>query len=148
MMIQMKCAALLIVLMVLSGCGGANTHYAWNNYDAELYEHYKDPAQKEVFVQSLKEIIQLAESEGKVPPGIYAEYGFLLYEKGDTAQAVQYYQKEADKWPESKFLMTKMIANTQKQTTKQDGDAKPAATTTPPPPPTSQSETGALEVPR
>lgn len=97
--------------MQITGCGGANTRYAWHNYDAELYEHYKDPAEKEVFIQNLKEIVETAEAEGKVPPGVYAEYGFLLQEKGDLSQAIRYFQKEADKWPESKFLMAKMIAN-------------------------------------
>lgn len=98
-------------MMQITGCGGANTRYAWHNYDAELYEHYKDPAEKEVFIQNLKEIVETAEAEGKVPPGVYAEYGFLLQEKGDLSQAIRYFQKEADKWPESKFLMAKMIAN-------------------------------------
>jgi hypothetical protein len=45
-----------------------------------------------------------------VPPGIYAEYGFVMYEEGNNQQAVFYYQKEADKWPESRAFMTKLIA--------------------------------------
>jgi len=50
-----------------------------------------------------------------VPPGIYAEYGFLMYEQGNSLQAIQYYQKEADKWPESRAFMTKMINTAQKR---------------------------------
>jgi len=127
MIARIKYVVPLFVVVILAGCGGANTRYAWNNYDAQLYEHYKEPAQKEEFILALKEIIVDAESENKVPPGIYAEYGFLMYEKGDIAQAVLYYQKEADKWPESKFLMAKMIANTQKQPAKHDSEPKPVS---------------------
>jgi hypothetical protein len=77
-----------------------------------LYKYYKDPSNKEEFIQSLKEILDDAESVGKVPPGIYAEYGYVMYEQGNNQQAVMYFQKEADKWPESRFFMTKLIANT------------------------------------
>jgi hypothetical protein len=122
---------LWITILTLAGCGGANTRYAWNNYDAELYEHYKDPAQKELFIQSMKEIVEAAESEGKVPPGVYAEYGFLLQEKGDISQAINYYQKEAEKWPESKYLMAKLVANTQPKSDKQI-DSKILSTELPP----------------
>lgn len=115
MVVQLQYVVLLVGLMVLAGCGGANTRYAWNNYDSELYTHYKTPAQREEFIAAMKEIVTEAETENKVPPGIYAEYGYLMYEKGDMEQAVLYYQKEASKWPESKFLMEKMIANTQKR---------------------------------
>jgi hypothetical protein len=124
---RMKNAALLVGLMILAGCGGANTRYAWNNYDSELYNHYKVPAQREEFIVAMKEIVTDAEAENKVPPGIYAEYGYLMYEKGDMEQAVIYYQKEASKWPESKFLMEKMIANTQKRADKKGDVFKASA---------------------
>lgn len=124
MFIRMNYSILLIGLIFIAGCGGVNTRYAWNNYDVELYDHYKNPAQKEEFILAMKEIIESAESKNKVPPGIYAEYGYLMYEKGDIAKAVLFYQKEADMWPESKFLMAKMIANTQKRSDNKENDPK------------------------
>jgi len=117
----MKCFVLVIVVLMLAGCGAnRNTKYAWCDYDSTLYEYYKAPAQKEEFVKTLKETIDEAESENRVPPGIYAEYGFAMYERGKMEQAVLYYQKESDKWPESRFLMAKMINNAQKRSTKTD----------------------------
>lgn len=118
-MTRMKCVALLICLVILAGCG-PKTHYAWNNYDTDLYDYYKDPTKKDEFAQTLKEILEDAEPENRVPPGIYAEYGFLMYEKGDIAQAILYYQKESDKWPESKPLMAKMISTAQKRSAKKE----------------------------
>jgi len=106
--------AAFTLLLPLCGCV-AQTQYAWNNYDTTLYSHYKDPSQKEEFAQALKETVEEAESSNRVPPGIYAEYGFLMYEQGNSLQAIQYYQKEADKWPESRAFMTKMINTAQKR---------------------------------
>jgi len=87
-----------------------------------MYKHYKNPAEREEFVQSLKEILDNAEPEGKVPPGIYAEYGFAMYEQGNTQQAILYYQKEANKWPESRVFMNKLItiANNRSKTQKEN----------------------------
>jgi hypothetical protein len=114
----------IFLLFSLIGCG-AHTRYNWCNYDTTLYKHYKNPAERENFVQSLKEILDNAEPEGKVPPGIYAEYGFVMYEQGNNQQAVLYFQKEADKWPESRAFMTKLIANANNRTKTQKEIVQP-----------------------
>lgn len=93
-----------------------------------MYRHYKNPAEKEEFVQALKEILDNAEPEGKVPPGIYAEYGFVMYEQGNNQQAVFYFQKEANKWPESRAFMAKLIANVNNRAKNQKANVQlPAA---------------------
>lgn len=99
----------IIPLVFLIGC--ASQRYAWNGYDASLYGYYKNPADKEKFIERLREIILKAEQTGKVPPGIYAEYGYTFYEKKDYGNAIAYFQKERDAWPESKSFMEKMILN-------------------------------------
>lgn len=99
----------VILLFFLIGCG-AHSRYTWCNYDTKMYKHYKNPAEREAFVTALKETLDDAEKAGNVPPGIYAEYGFVLFEQGDNQQAIQYFQKEANKWPESRVFMTKLIA--------------------------------------
>ena len=59
----------------------------------------------------LKTIILAAQQEGKtVPPGIYAEYGYALYEEGNAAEAIRYFERERDTWPESRVFMEKLIA--------------------------------------
>ena len=60
---------------------------------------------------SLKTIILAAQQEGKtVPPGIYAEYGYALYEEGNAPEAIKYFERERDTWPESRVFMEKLIA--------------------------------------
>ena len=119
-----KYLCVLFLFFSLIGC--AHTRYDWNKYDTKLYKHYKDPSNKEEFIQALKEILDDAESVGKVPPGIYAEYGFVMYEQGNNQQAVLYFQKEADKWPESRAFMTKLIANANNRTKNQKGIIQPS----------------------
>ncbi len=102
-----------VAVLMMMGC--VQTRYAWHDYDQNLYNHYKNPAEYDEFVNNLREVIEDGEADGKVPPGIYAEYGFALYEKGNFPEAVIYFKKEQDKWPESKVLMAKMINNAQKQ---------------------------------
>lgn len=167
MITRIKFVSLLLGLVIFTGCG-PTTRYTWSSYDVDLYDYYKTPAEKKEFVAAIKEVIDRAEPENKVPPGIYAEYGFLMYENGEIEQAVLYYQKEVNKWPESKFLMEKMIANTQKRQTKKGDNSKtetakapadqtltptlpspPGTTgtvTTTPAPPASQDKPGLAEV--
>lgn len=99
---------LLCVLIFIAGCA-PTTRYAWNNYDNNLYQHYKNPTEYDKFIEQLKETIEEGEESGRVPPGIYAEYGFAMYEKGNFPESIKYFKLENDKWPESRVLMAKMI---------------------------------------
>ncbi len=118
MLAATKYLFILFLLFSLIGCA-AHSRYNWSSYDTKMYKHYKNPAEREDFVRSLKEILDNAEPEDKVPPGVYAEYGFVMYEEGNTQQAIFYYQKEATKWPESRAFMTKLIAIANNRATNQ-----------------------------
>ena len=105
--------SLILPLLLFSSC--AQTHYSWNGYDQALYDHYKSPAEREQYIETLRVIILSAEESGKIPPGLYAEYGYTFYEVGNYQQAIQYFQREADLWPESRYFMNKMIRNANTQ---------------------------------
>ncbi len=78
-------------------------------------------------MEDLKTVVLQAEQAGKrVPPGVYAEYGYALYEEGQYGPAIEYFKKEHEQWPESRVLMEKMIRNAQRQ-----ASVKPAAVTVP-----------------
>ena len=109
----LKISVFIFMLAVAAGC--SNTRYAWNNYDQKLYNYYKTPAEYDQFVEALREAVEDAEAEGRMPPGLYAEYGYVLYEKGNFPAAIVYFRKEHDKWPESRVLMVKMIKNAEKK---------------------------------
>ena len=106
--------------------------YAWGNYDDTLYAHYKNPQDHEKHLEKLNVLVTDAETTGggKVPPGLYAEYGFALYEAGRTDESVIYFGKEKEKWPESSFVMDKMIRNVRRQDEIRKNAASPEAVPT------------------
>lgn len=104
-----KFIPLLFLVILISGC--APKMYKWNGYDDALYKYYKNPNEREAFVNKINSIITEGEKADLVPPGVYAEYGYLHYEEGKYAEAIKYFQKEYDKWPESRIFMQKMIRN-------------------------------------
>ncbi|MGR3310445.1 MAG: DUF4810 domain-containing protein [Candidatus Brocadiales bacterium] len=98
---------LLAILLGLSGC--TTTKYHWGNYEKSLYKYYKDPSEVEKLAKSLDNMITKGESKGKVPPGIYAEYAYILYISKKPREAIMYFEKEKTLWPESSVFMDKMI---------------------------------------
>lgn len=99
---------IILLLVVCSGCG-ASRKYMWKNYDSVLYRYYKNPAEKEVFLKSLKKIIDAGEKSNSVPPGLYAEYAYILYEMKKYPEAIVFFEKEKILWPMSSGIMDNMI---------------------------------------
>lgn len=98
------------MLLFLSGCA-SSTKYAWGNYEDALFQHYKTPVELGTYQAALEAVIKNAErQQGKVPPGVYAEYGYLLMINRRANDAVRYYMLERDTWVESEAFMNKMIA--------------------------------------
>lgn len=108
----MKSAVVLSLgaLFALVGCQPAQT-YEWGNYEGSLYALMKDPGSLDKYGQGLQRQIEEGERSGKVPPGIYAEYGYFLTVTNQPGEAIKYYEKEKQRWPESTRLMDKMILN-------------------------------------
>jgi hypothetical protein len=98
-----------------AGCRPA-TMYHWGGYDQALYRHYRNPGDRAAYVAALATVIAEADQGGlRVPPGVCAEYGYALYEEGRPQEAVAWFQRERQEWPESRILMDKMIRNAQQR---------------------------------
>lgn len=99
--------------LLLSGC--VNQHpdrYSWGNYDSSLYAYYKNPASSAAYAESLANVVTQAGASGKpIAPGLYAEYGYLLLQQKKTDEAIVYFNKEKQAWPESGYFMDGMIKN-------------------------------------
>jgi hypothetical protein len=103
----------LFLVMAFGGWGcGTTTMYYWGDYEDSLYNYYKNPAEVEELTETLAVIIEKGKPDGRVPPGIYAEYGYLLLISGNTGEAIVYFKKERSTWPESCKFMDRMIAIT------------------------------------
>jgi len=88
--------------------------YQWGEYEDSLYRRYvkEDIAGAEAY---LRETLVAAELKSRVPPGVYADYGFLLYRRGDYAGAMEKFEQEKRAFPESAALMSKLIERIQQQ---------------------------------
>ncbi|MGI9279636.1 MAG: DUF4810 domain-containing protein [Endozoicomonas sp.] len=106
-----KIAAALLITgsVLLGGCQTSKGLYHWGEYEESLYEYYKNPAELAALTEAMQKAIQ--DGNGKVPPGLYAEYGNLLLQQGKTEEAISYFKKERDLWPESQHLMDTMISS-------------------------------------
>ncbi len=101
--------ALFLLALFLGGCV-APQKYNWGKYEASMYSYYKNPTKLDEYAGSLDEIIKSSESGNKkVPPGIYAEYGYLQLQAGRNQEAIKLFELEEKNWPESKVFMERII---------------------------------------
>jgi hypothetical protein len=99
-----------ILAGLLAGCVTNHQRYDWGTYDPSLYAYYKDPTKEAALAESLAAIISTADSNhALVPPGIYAEYGYLQLQEGKNPAAIDLFKQEESHWPESKVFMDRMI---------------------------------------
>jgi hypothetical protein len=99
-----------VLVGLLAGCVTNHQRYGWGTYDPSLYAYYKDPTKKVALEESLAAIVSTADSHhALVPPGIYAEYGYLQLQEGKNSAAVELFKQEEAHWPESKVFMERMI---------------------------------------
>ena len=97
--------------ILLNGCAQKQLYY-FGDYSNTLYmnEKFHDEESLLEHKQELEQII--SESENRkmsVPPGIYAELGFLNLKSNNTKEAIMLFQTEAKIYPESRFLMDRLI---------------------------------------
>jgi hypothetical protein len=111
-----------VIALALAGCAGPQSKYEWGNYEQALYSYYKNPAEANALMVSISTAITSAEASKRVvAPGLYAEYGYLLLMQGKTQDAIDYFDKEQAKWPESAHLMERMRKLAQSQTENKGG---------------------------
>jgi hypothetical protein len=119
--------AAALAALACAACQAPTALYHWNGYDDALYRHYRQPQDREAYVASLRATIDGAREKGqRVPPGIYAEYGYALYEEGRAQEAIPWFELEARDWPESRILMQKMIRNAGLKAPRPPGAPAPA----------------------
>ncbi|MFV0347444.1 MAG: DUF4810 domain-containing protein [Halodesulfovibrio sp.] len=121
----------LASLALLTGCGGGKQMYDWCNYSNTYYDVAKNDC-TETQTKHLAELERImnvaAEKNLEVPPGIYAEYGFLLFKSGKAANSLQWYAKEKALYPESGVFMDMLTRASQRQIDKdKQNGVQPAA---------------------
>ena len=102
-----------VLMAAWSVAGCASPLYSWGQYEDSLHTRMTDASAegKQRAFGMLEKTIREAEQAGqRVPPGVYADYGYLLYRGNQPEEAVRYFRREAELYPESKPLMDSVIS--------------------------------------
>lgn len=105
----LKIGIILLCTGFVAGCA-PKTQYTWGDYGPALYSLYSGDKDLDATALKLQKIIEKGEVKGTVPPGIYAEYGYILLSLGKSGEAITFFQKEKQLYPESTVFMDRMIA--------------------------------------
>lgn len=125
-----RLAIVAISVFIVSGCA-QQPLYHWGNYSQSLIAYAKNPGETQQFSDKLRKSIDAAEKKGRVPPGLYAELGYALVELGQDKEAIVWFSKERDRWPESTKLMSRLIERLSAGSTGTDAAPASAPTTAP-----------------
>ncbi len=114
----MKKTILIILATVLfTACSVQKPLYTWSNYTNSSYNYLKNSDEKSTqeLIESYQTIIEKQKgSRGVVPPGIYADYGFLLLQANKTAEGRAMLLQEIALYPESKVFIERILKMTEK----------------------------------
>ncbi len=110
MMKKLLLAAL--VVMAITSCTTTANLYSWYDYEDITYQYSKkrtDELQGKVLEQYQKMIEMQRGVRGVVPPGLYAEYGYLLCMTGKQKEGLSFLQEEIKLYPESEKYISRII---------------------------------------
>jgi hypothetical protein len=113
----------VLCCLVSAGCAPKKMYY-FGNYSNTLYSFEKNQNDESLLKhkQELETIITESESKAlPVPPGIYAELGYINLKSNNSKEAISLFQAESQLYPESRLLMDRLI---QSATSKNDPSSK------------------------
>ncbi len=110
---------LIALLMLLTACGPKpKPMYYFGDSSSALYAYKKAPSD-ESFVQmkkSIQEVIEHSEQNGiAIAPGTFANIGYINLMEGSPDQAIAYFKKEKQLYPEATIFMDRMIQKVEAQ---------------------------------
>lgn len=110
-------ASLILPLVFLAFSCTSTQLYNWEDYQVDYYKYIKnaDTNSMDNLARTYEEIINdQDEARGVVPPGIYADYGWLLIEAGKTEEGKAMLRKEMELYPESKTFVGSILKRLEK----------------------------------
>ena len=112
-----KILFILFVVMAITSCTTTTSLYSWYNYEDITYQYSKKRTD-ELQVKVLEQYQKLTEKQkgirGVVPPGLNAEYGYLLYMTGKQNEGLKFLKEEIKLYPESEKYISRIIKQLEK----------------------------------
>lgn len=113
---NIKYLFLATAIILITGCASQSPKplYNYGNYSDSYYSYKKNMTPKTTLAlqNSIeKAIAETDKSEsGRVPPGMYANLGYLYVKAGKPSEAIANFTKEKSIYPESTFFMDRLIS--------------------------------------
>ena len=109
--------AVVAASIAVSACTTTTTLYSWYDYEDATYQYSKKTTEK-LQVKVLEQYKKITDKQkgirGVVPPGTYAEYGYLLYKTGKKDEGMAFLKKEIELYPESDTYISRIIKQLEK----------------------------------
>lgn len=103
---------LVAFIALLASCTAPKTLYSWGKYETTSYNYLKNTDEKSIqeLIENYQKVIEDQKgTRGVVPPGVYADYGFLLLQEGKTKDGKDLLLKEIALYPESKIFIDRIL---------------------------------------
>ncbi|MDR2824378.1 MAG: DUF4810 domain-containing protein [Prevotellaceae bacterium] len=107
----------LLAILFFTSCRSPQALYSWDNYDETSYTYLKRGDEKSMnrLLKTYQQLIKRSKGTRRtVPPGIYADYGFLLLQTGKIKEGKAMMEKEMTLYPESKVFINRILKRFEK----------------------------------
>lgn len=104
-------------LIAFASCSTQKTLYSWYDSEEATYNYTKrgtDELLTKAMEQYEKVITKQKGLRGVVPPGVNAEYGFLLFKAGKKEEGMSLLKAEIEAYPESEKFISRIINQLEK----------------------------------
>ncbi|MBN2635911.1 DUF4810 domain-containing protein [Draconibacterium orientale] len=101
-----------LTVLLLASCTPQKPLYSWGKYEATSYNYLKNSDEKSTqeLIETYQKIIEKQKgTRGVVPPGVYADYGFVLLQANKTEEGKTLLLKEVALYPESKIFIDRIL---------------------------------------
>ena len=109
--------AIGVVSFLMASCTSTKSLYSWYDYEDATYNYNKrqtDELKLKMTEQYLKMMEKQKGTRGVVPPGLYAEYGYILYKGGKKEEGLNFLKQEIKLYPESEKYISRIIKQLEK----------------------------------
>ena len=103
---------LIVCIVLLASCTTQKPLYTWGNYETTSYNYLKNSDEKSTqkIIENYQKIIEIQKgTRGVVPPGVCADYGFLLLQEDKKEEGKEMLMKEIVLYPESKVFIERIL---------------------------------------
>ncbi len=103
---------IITFITLLASCTSQKPLYTWGNYETTSYNYLKNSDEKSTqeLIENYQKIIETQKgTRGVIPPGVCADYGFLLLQEGKTDEGKKMLMKEIALYPESRIFIDRIL---------------------------------------